>query len=157
MEIFQNTEAGFLCELVLRLRPVLFSPGDYICRKGNNISIIFFLFFFLLSFRFYTFFLDTGSSWNESNWNCAKRCILAGKGSKNRLPTLPTWPRCQWPCPEGAQLRARNTLFERIGVSVRKRKESRVSNDRLQLRPVRKSYLHARLLPARFNRETECV
>lgn len=35
VEIFQNTEAGFLCELVLRLRPVLFSPGDYICRKGT--------------------------------------------------------------------------------------------------------------------------
>ena len=35
VEIFQNTEAGFLCELVLRLTPVLFSPGDYICRKGN--------------------------------------------------------------------------------------------------------------------------
>lgn len=35
VEIFQNTEAGFLCELVLRLRPVLFSPGDYICRKGK--------------------------------------------------------------------------------------------------------------------------
>ncbi len=36
VEIFQNTEAGFLCELVLRLRPVLFSPGDYICRKGEG-------------------------------------------------------------------------------------------------------------------------
>lgn len=36
VEIFQNTEAGFLCELVLRLRPVLFSPGDYICRKGET-------------------------------------------------------------------------------------------------------------------------
>jgi len=36
VEIFQNTEAGFLCELVLRLRPVLFSPGDYICRKGKH-------------------------------------------------------------------------------------------------------------------------
>lgn len=36
VEIFQNTEAGFLCELVLRLRPVLFSPGDYICRKGRK-------------------------------------------------------------------------------------------------------------------------
>uniref|UniRef100_A0A336M3S7 CSON011710 protein n=1 Tax=Culicoides sonorensis TaxID=179676 RepID=A0A336M3S7_CULSO len=35
VEIFQNTEAGFLCELVLRLRPVLFSPGDYICRKDT--------------------------------------------------------------------------------------------------------------------------
>ena len=35
VEIFQSTEAGFLCELVLRLRPVLFSPGDYICRNGE--------------------------------------------------------------------------------------------------------------------------
>ena len=35
VEIFQNTEAGFLCELVLRLKPILFSPGDYICRKGR--------------------------------------------------------------------------------------------------------------------------
>ena len=36
VEIFQNTDAGFLCELVLRLKPILFSPGDYICRKGIN-------------------------------------------------------------------------------------------------------------------------
>lgn len=38
VEIFQNTEAGFLCELVLRLRPVLFSPGDFICRKGKSLG-----------------------------------------------------------------------------------------------------------------------
>ena len=38
VEIFQNTEAGFLCELVLRLKPILFSPGDYICRKGQSQS-----------------------------------------------------------------------------------------------------------------------
>lgn len=47
VEIFQNTEAGFLKELVLRLEPVLFSPGDVICRKGianiltKNVRIIF--------------------------------------------------------------------------------------------------------------------
>jgi cyclic nucleotide gated channel alpha 3 len=35
VEIFQDTEAGFLNELVLRLKPVLFLPGDYICRKGE--------------------------------------------------------------------------------------------------------------------------
>ena len=35
VEIFQNTEAGFLNELVLRLKPVLYSPGDFICRKGK--------------------------------------------------------------------------------------------------------------------------
>ncbi|KAJ8309682.1 hypothetical protein KUTeg_011547 [Tegillarca granosa] len=40
VEIFQNTEAGFLCELVLRLKPVLFSPGDYICRKESSSCLI---------------------------------------------------------------------------------------------------------------------
>ena len=37
VEIFQNTEVGFLNELVLKLKPVLYSPGDFICRKGENI------------------------------------------------------------------------------------------------------------------------
>ncbi|KAG8190737.1 hypothetical protein JTE90_024870 [Oedothorax gibbosus] len=35
VDIFHKTESGLLCELVLRLRHVLFSPGDYICRKGE--------------------------------------------------------------------------------------------------------------------------
>ncbi|KAA3672623.1 cyclic nucleotide gated channel alpha 3, partial [Paragonimus westermani] len=35
VEIFQNTEEGFLSELVLHLRMVLFAPGDYVCRKGE--------------------------------------------------------------------------------------------------------------------------
>lgn len=55
VEIFQNTEAGFLCELVLRLRPVLFSPGDYICRKGVSYSnVVLILFIFSLSKDLYT-------------------------------------------------------------------------------------------------------
>ncbi|VEL34425.1 unnamed protein product [Protopolystoma xenopodis] len=41
VEIFQNTEEGFLSELVLRLRPVLFGPGDYICKKGEGIFLFF--------------------------------------------------------------------------------------------------------------------
>lgn len=62
VEIFQNTEAGFLCELVLRLRPVLFSPGDYICRKGvsySNVVLIFYIFSlgkFLYTITLYTNF-----------------------------------------------------------------------------------------------------
>ncbi|VDL91109.1 unnamed protein product [Schistocephalus solidus] len=35
VDIFQDAEEGFLSELVLRLRPALYSPGDYICRKGQ--------------------------------------------------------------------------------------------------------------------------
>ncbi|CAH8436843.1 unnamed protein product [Schistosoma turkestanicum] len=35
VEIFQDTEEGFLSELVLKLRVVLFAPGDYVCRKGE--------------------------------------------------------------------------------------------------------------------------
>ncbi|XP_068689306.1 cyclic nucleotide-gated channel alpha-3-like [Montipora foliosa] len=35
VKIFKDCEQGLLCELVLKLRPQIFSPGDYICRSGE--------------------------------------------------------------------------------------------------------------------------
>ncbi|XP_063683222.1 cyclic nucleotide-gated cation channel alpha-3-like isoform X3 [Bolinopsis microptera] len=35
VELFQNCESGFLIALVLKLKHQVYSPGDYVCRKGD--------------------------------------------------------------------------------------------------------------------------
>ena len=35
VKIFEDCEQGLLCELVVRLRSQIYSPHDYICRKGE--------------------------------------------------------------------------------------------------------------------------
>ena len=35
VRIFQDCEKGLLVDLVLKLKLQVFSPGDYVCRKGD--------------------------------------------------------------------------------------------------------------------------
>lgn len=35
VELFQNCESGFLIALVLKLKHQVYSPGDFVCRKGD--------------------------------------------------------------------------------------------------------------------------
>lgn len=35
VQIFQNCEKGLLEELVLKLKPQVYSPGEYVCKKGD--------------------------------------------------------------------------------------------------------------------------
>ena len=35
VKIFQDCEKGLLVDLVLKLKLQVFSPGDYVCRKGD--------------------------------------------------------------------------------------------------------------------------
>ena len=35
VSVFQNCEPGLLVQLVLMLKLSVFSPGDYVCRKGD--------------------------------------------------------------------------------------------------------------------------
>lgn len=35
VKIFEDCEPGLLEELVTKLKPQVYSPGDYVCRKGD--------------------------------------------------------------------------------------------------------------------------
>lgn len=36
VDLFKDCEPGLIRDLVLKLKAVLFLPGDYACRKGNS-------------------------------------------------------------------------------------------------------------------------
>lgn len=38
VRLFQDCEPGLLAELVMKLRLQVYSPGDYICRKGERLK-----------------------------------------------------------------------------------------------------------------------
>ena len=35
VKLFQDCDSGLLKELVVKLRPIIYLPGDYICRKDD--------------------------------------------------------------------------------------------------------------------------
>ena len=76
VSLFRDCEPGLLVELVLRLKPQIFSPGDYICRKGTRFIQFYTLGDFLTFFKNGPFILEKPNSimwmkytsWPE-NWD----------------------------------------------------------------------------------------
>ena len=62
MSLFRDCEPGLLVELVLRLKPQIFSPGDYICRKGTRFIQFYTLGDFLTFFKNGPFILEKPNS-----------------------------------------------------------------------------------------------
>ena len=62
VSLFRDCEPGLLVELVLRLKPQIFSPGDYICRKGTRFIQFYTLGDFLTFFKNGPFILEKPNS-----------------------------------------------------------------------------------------------
>ena len=76
MSLFRDCEPELLVELVLRLKPQIFSPGDYICRNGTRFIQFYFLGDFLTFLKNGPFILEKPNSImrmkytpRPENWN----------------------------------------------------------------------------------------